>query len=138
MLHALKFREIHGAALDATEVEPPTLEAYSKFFELDSVIMTPHIGASTAANQSKSGVEAVETVFAILEGTGEPGRIDSISGTPSFVHFPAQANTHYDRSQGCCFEDGFCCENRLRSGITSSRVVSIVVDCDYDYDNDRV
>ncbi|CAD6575925.1 MAG: hypothetical protein ASARMPREDX12_007643 [Alectoria sarmentosa] len=74
LLHALKFREIHGAALDATEVEPPTLEAYSKFFELDSVIMTPHIGASTAANQSKSGVEAVETVFAILEGTGEPGR----------------------------------------------------------------
>ena len=31
-----------------------------------------------------------------------------------------------------------CCENRLRSGITSSRVVSIVVDCDYDYGNDRV
>ena len=32
----------------------------------------------------------------------------------------------------------YCCENRLRSGITSSRVVSIVVDCDYDYGNDRV
>lgn len=31
-----------------------------------------------------------------------------------------------------------CCENRLRSGITSSRVVSIVVDYDYDYGNDRV
>ncbi|CAF9930830.1 MAG: hypothetical protein ALECFALPRED_004736 [Alectoria fallacina] len=75
LLHALKSRQIHGAALDAMEVEPPTLEAYSEFFELDSVIVTPHIGASTAANQSKSGVEAVETVFAVLEGTGEPGRV---------------------------------------------------------------
>ena len=34
--------------------------------------------------------------------------------------------------------DNMCCGNRLRSGITSSRVVSIVVDCDYDYGNDRV
>ena len=31
-----------------------------------------------------------------------------------------------------------CCENRLRSGITTSRVVGIVVDCYYDYGNDRV
>ena len=31
-----------------------------------------------------------------------------------------------------------CCENRLRSGITNNRVVSIVVNYDYDYDNDRV
>ena len=31
-----------------------------------------------------------------------------------------------------------CCENRLRSGITSSRVVGIVIDCYYDYGNDRV
>ena len=37
-----------------------------------------------------------------------------------------------------CGPCGSCCENRLRSGITSSRVVSIVVDCDYDYGNDRV
>ena len=34
--------------------------------------------------------------------------------------------------------NAICCENRLRSGITNSRVVSIVVDCDYDYGNDRV
>ena len=32
----------------------------------------------------------------------------------------------------------FCCENRLRSGIINNRVVSIVVNYDYDYDNDRV
>ena len=37
-----------------------------------------------------------------------------------------------------CKMVGFCFGNRLRSGITSSRVVSIVVNYDYDYDNDRV
>ena len=30
------------------------------------------------------------------------------------------------------------CEDGLRSGITSSRVVAVVVDYDYDYSNDRV
>lgn len=75
LLRALKYKQIHGAALDEMEFEPPTLEAYSEFFEFDNVIMTPHIGASTAENQSQSGVEAAETVFAVLEGTGEPGRI---------------------------------------------------------------
>lgn len=75
LLHALSSKQIHGAALDAMEVEPPTLEAYSEFFELDNVIMTPHIGASTAENQSKSGIEVVDTVFAVLDGTGEPGRV---------------------------------------------------------------
>ncbi len=75
LLRALKFKQIHGAALDATEFEPPTLETYSEFFEFDNVIITPHIGASTAENQSQSGVEAAETVFAVLEGTGEPGRV---------------------------------------------------------------
>lgn len=75
LLHALKFKQIHGAALDAMEVEPPTREAYSEFFEFDNVIMTPHIGASTTENQSKSGIEVVNTVFAVLDGTGQPGRV---------------------------------------------------------------
>ena len=38
----------------------------------------------------------------------------------------------------CSHASKKCCENRLRSGIISSRGVSIVVDCDYDYGNDRV
>ena len=75
LLRALKFREIHGAALDAMEFEPPTHYIYSEYFEFDNVIITSYIGASMAENQSQSGIEAAETVFAVLEGTGEPGCI---------------------------------------------------------------
>lgn len=57
------------------EFEPPTLERYSEFLELDNVTLTPRIGAFTAKNQSKSGVEAVKTAFAVPGGTGEPGRV---------------------------------------------------------------
>lgn len=72
LLHAFKSGKIQDAALDATEFEPSTLKTYFEFFALDNYIITPHIGASTTENQSRSGVEAVETVFAVLEDTGEP------------------------------------------------------------------
>jgi D-3-phosphoglycerate dehydrogenase len=75
LLQALHSKPIFGAALDATDVEPPTLEAYSDFLEHDNVILTPHIGASTVENQSRSGVAVVTTLLAELEGKDAPGRV---------------------------------------------------------------
>lgn len=75
LLRALKLKQIHVAAWDAMEFEPSTLEAYSEFFEFDNVAMTPHTAASTAENQSKSGIQVAETIFTVLEGTREPGRV---------------------------------------------------------------
>ena len=66
--------------------------------------------------------EPSEAAFALIN---EPG--------VTMFAFLAQ---HPERARR--FGGAMCCENRLRSGITSSRVVSIVVDCDYDYGNDRV
>lgn len=81
---------------------------YSEFFEFDDIITISHIGASTAESRSRSGVEAVETVFAVLDVTGESGRTcDSILDTPGFVDLAAEANAYYDGSERCCFEDGF-------------------------------
>ncbi|KAF3384056.1 Hydroxypyruvate reductase [Talaromyces pinophilus] len=68
LLQALKEKKIWGAALDAMEVEPPTLEAHRDFFALNNMIITPHIGASTLQNQINSGVAAVKTLLAVLEG----------------------------------------------------------------------
>lgn len=68
LLDALREKRIWGAVLDAMEVEPPTREAYGDFLELNNVIMTPHIGASTIENQSNSGLAVVKTLLAVLEG----------------------------------------------------------------------
>lgn len=71
LLQALKPKQIHDTVLDAKKVEPPIFAAYSEVF---NVIMTPHIGVSSAKKQSKTGVDAVEIVFAVLEAKREPNR----------------------------------------------------------------
>lgn len=76
LLEELKKGRIWGAVLDAMEVEPPTLEAYGEFLELENVIMTPHIGASTMENQSNSGLAVVKALLAVLQGEPDvPGKL---------------------------------------------------------------
>ena len=61
----LKNGKVKGAGLDVFEHEPPEK---SPLFELDNVVFTPHIGASTKEAQSRIGVEIVKKVKAFLEG----------------------------------------------------------------------
>lgn len=75
LLEMLKANRIWGAALDAMETEPPTLEAYHDLLELGNVILTPHIGASTVENQSNSGVAVVKILLAVLDGEDVQGRL---------------------------------------------------------------
>jgi D-3-phosphoglycerate dehydrogenase / 2-oxoglutarate reductase len=75
LLGALKEKKIWGAVLDAMDTEPPTLEAYGEFLENDNIIMTPHIGASTMENQSKSGTTVVEILLKVLEGEEAAGKL---------------------------------------------------------------
>lgn len=75
LLAALKERKIYGAALDAMDVEPPTLDAYREMLENENVILTPHVGASTRENQSRSGIAVVETLLAVLDGKEVPNRV---------------------------------------------------------------
>lgn len=62
---ALKNNEIAGAALDVYESEPPE---ESPLFEMDNVILTPHLGASTKEGQIKAGTVCAEQVLKVLDG----------------------------------------------------------------------
>ena len=63
LYEALKSGKLYGAALDVYENEP--LEE-SKLFELNNIILTPHIGAQTSEGQARAGIEIAEKVAAEL------------------------------------------------------------------------
>ena len=64
LLDALRSGKVGGAALDVFSVEP-----YSgPLLELDSVVVTPHLAASTEEAQDRAGVIIAEQVAAALEG----------------------------------------------------------------------
>lgn len=75
LLEALKEKRIWGAVLDALEIEPPTLESCGELLSLDNVIVTPHVGASTMENQSRSGTAVVGTLLNVLEGKEAGGKL---------------------------------------------------------------
>ena len=60
---------IAGAALDVFEHEPTTS---SPLFGLDSVVVTPHLGASTREAQDKAGITIAEQVQLALAGDFVP------------------------------------------------------------------
>ena len=62
---ALKEGTIAGAALDVFEEEPTT---QNPLFTLPNVVVTPHLGASTAEAQDRAGVTAAEQVATALTG----------------------------------------------------------------------
>jgi D-3-phosphoglycerate dehydrogenase len=66
---ALRESRIAGAALDVFDVEPTT---ESPLFELESVVVTPHLGASTAEAQDKAGQTIAEQVVLALHGDFVP------------------------------------------------------------------
>jgi D-3-phosphoglycerate dehydrogenase len=65
LYNALKEGIIAGAALDVFEEEPTT---DSPLFALPNVVVTPHLGASTAEAQDRAGVTAAEQVATALRG----------------------------------------------------------------------
>jgi D-3-phosphoglycerate dehydrogenase len=60
---------IAGAAIDVFESEPITEHP---LFESDKVVVTPHLGASTAEAQERVAVDVAEQIIAVLNG--EPAR----------------------------------------------------------------
>jgi D-3-phosphoglycerate dehydrogenase len=64
LAEALESGKVGGAALDVFSTEP-----YSgRLLELDNVIVTPHLAASTEEAQDRAGVIVAEQVAAALEG----------------------------------------------------------------------
>jgi D-3-phosphoglycerate dehydrogenase / 2-oxoglutarate reductase len=63
--HALDEGKVAGAALDVFPSEPLTEHP---LFERDDVVVTPHLGASTAEAQDRAGIVTAEQVRAALIG----------------------------------------------------------------------
>ncbi|MBW1894071.1 MAG: phosphoglycerate dehydrogenase [Deltaproteobacteria bacterium] len=64
LYEVLKSGKVAGAALDVFETEPP---GQSPLFELDSVIGTPHLGASTREAQTNVAVAIAEQIIELLK-----------------------------------------------------------------------
>jgi D-3-phosphoglycerate dehydrogenase len=64
LVRALREKRIAGAALDVYEQEP--LAADHPLRSLDNVVLTPHLGASTAEAQQNVAIEIAEAVRAAL------------------------------------------------------------------------
>jgi D-3-phosphoglycerate dehydrogenase len=69
LAEAIRAGRVAGAALDVFSSEPATS---SPLFELPSVVVTPHLGASTVEAQDKAGEQIAEQVVLALAGDFVP------------------------------------------------------------------
>jgi len=88
LAEAIKEGRIQGAGLDVFEREPCT---DSPLFELDSVVVAPHLGASTVEAQDKAGVTIAEQVLLALAGQFVPYAVNVAAGEVSDVARPFMA-----------------------------------------------
>ncbi len=66
LIAALKSGKVAAAGLDVFEDEPLAKE--SEFRQLPNVVLTPHLGASTAEAQESVGIEIAEQIADVLAG----------------------------------------------------------------------
>jgi D-3-phosphoglycerate dehydrogenase / 2-oxoglutarate reductase len=74
---ALEIGQLAGAGLDVFATEPCT---DSPLFELDNVVATPHLGASTAEAQENAGIAVARSVRLALAGDLVPDAVNVQGG----------------------------------------------------------
>ncbi len=72
LIKALQTKEIHGAGLDVFENEP---KISPELFELDNVVLTPHIGTKTLAYRLDMQREVAKNIINFFEG----GKVDKVN-----------------------------------------------------------
>jgi D-3-phosphoglycerate dehydrogenase len=77
---AISSGRVAGAALDVFATEPCTA---SPLFDLPSVVVTPHLGASTQEAQDKAGIQIAEQVSLALAGDFVPYAVNVAAGAAS-------------------------------------------------------
>jgi D-3-phosphoglycerate dehydrogenase len=77
---AIAAGHVAGAALDVFATEPCTA---SPLFELEQVVVTPHLGASTAEAQDKAGEQIAEQIVLALAGELVPYAVNVAASASS-------------------------------------------------------
>jgi len=77
LYEALKSRRIAGAGLDVFVNEPPK---DSPLLELENIVVTPHLGASTDEAQEKAGISVAKSVRLALAGDLVPDAVNVAGG----------------------------------------------------------
>ena len=77
LAEAIREGRVAGAGLDVFNVEPTTV---SPLFEFESVVVTPHLGASTDEAQEKAGVAVAKSVRLALSGDLVPDAVNVDGG----------------------------------------------------------
>lgn len=78
LAEAVREGRVGGAGVDVFATEPTTS---SPLFELPNVVVTPHLGASTAEAQDRAGTDVAHSVLAALRGDFVPDAVNVASGT---------------------------------------------------------
>jgi D-3-phosphoglycerate dehydrogenase len=78
LYESLKNKQIAGAALDVFAAEPPL---NSPLLELENIVVTPHLGASTQEAQERVAFDVIEQLLEIFQGkpARSPVNIPSLS-----------------------------------------------------------
>lgn len=77
LAEAVSSGHVRAAGIDVFSSEPCT---DSPLFELPQVVVTPHLGASTAEAQDRAGTDVAESVRLALAGSSSPTRSTSAAG----------------------------------------------------------
>ena len=77
LAEALAEGRVAGAGIDVYAKEPCTS---SPLFEFDNVVVTPHLGASTAEAQDKAGLAVARSVKLALQGEFVPDAVNVQAG----------------------------------------------------------
>jgi D-3-phosphoglycerate dehydrogenase len=77
LYRALSENRIAGAGLDVFNSEPPE---GSKLLDLDNILLTPHLGASTGEAQEKAGISVAKSVRLALAGDLVPDAVNVAGG----------------------------------------------------------
>ncbi|MEO1971839.1 MAG: phosphoglycerate dehydrogenase [Pirellulaceae bacterium] len=73
LITALKQNQIHAAALDVLEQEPP--DPANPLFEMDNVLLTPHLAGADEISMERMGVEAAQAIICLSRGEWLDGAI---------------------------------------------------------------
>jgi len=72
--------QVGGAGIDVFESEPTT---ESELFNLPNVVVTPHLGASTAEAQDRAGTDVAHSVLQAMRGEFVPDAVNVAGGSIS-------------------------------------------------------